>query len=169
MMNHLVLFFSLAICAIVQAVLPHWYSMAQAKAPVLLGGVMYYALTRRPGIAFEAAFVAGFLQDALDLIPLGYSVFAFALVVQLVNPHRTRVFGGSWVTHVILGVGASILTTLLLYVLLVATGVDIAIPLSMAFRKSVGVAFMGLAVISLVFWAIQRLDYYLGNIHHREF
>lgn len=167
-MNQLVLFVSLTLCAIVQAVLPHWHTMAQAKAPVLLGGVMYYALTRRGGIALEAALVAGFLQDVLDFIPLGYSVFAFALVAQGVNRYRTRVFGGSWVTHMLLGAMASVLTTLILYVLLVATG-HIEISLGAALRKAAGVAFLGLFVISLVFWAIERLDYRLGNIRHREF
>ena len=168
-MNQLVLFVSLTLCAIAQAVLPHWHTMAQAKAPVLLGGVMYYALTRRGGVALEAAIIAGFLQDVLDFIPLGYSMFAFALAAQLVNRYRTRVFGGSWVTHMLLGAMASVLTTLVLYTLLVATGVDIAISIGAAFRKALGVAFMGLFVISLVFWAIERLDYRLGNIRHREF
>ena len=61
------------------------------------------------------------------------------------------------------------LRPLVLYTLLVATGVDIAISVGAAFRKALGVAFMGLFVISLVFWAIERLDYRLGNIRHREF
>jgi len=166
-MNRLVLLVSLALCAILQAILPSWVGMGQAKAPLLLGGVLYYALTRDGFQVVEAAVVAGLLQDSLGPMPLGYTSLAFCVVALLTNHYRDRVFGDHWITHVLLGVAAAILVTFIQYLLLVGGG-HRALRLPFVLSKALGMSLLGIGVIPLVFKLIERLDYKLGNVELRE-
>ncbi len=167
-MNRLVMIVSLVLCAMAQAVLPAWTALGQAKPPLLLGGVLYYALTRNNSQVIEAAVIAGLLHDSLGLIPLGFSVIAFLPVALLTNNYRDRVFGDHWFTHIMLGVASAALVTFILYLLLVSSGLRGGIRMPFVLSKAVGMSLMGIVIIPLVFKCIERLDYLLGNVELKE-
>ena len=166
-MTRMVMVFALMLCALFQAILPEWTSMGQAKAPILLGGVLYYALTRDGFLVVEAAFMAGIFQDSLGPIPFGFSVIAFCFVALLSNHFRDRVFSESWVTHVLIGMTAALIVTLILYILLVSSG-ERVLPLGFVSSKAWGTAFLGVPAIPLTFKAIEWLDVKLGNVELKE-
>lgn len=166
-MIRLVMLVSLVTCAILQAILPAWERMGQAKAPLLLGGLLYYALTRERGRVAEAAIYAGLLQDALGPIPLGFSALAFCVIGLIVNQFRERIFGDHWVTHLFLGALASAAMTLMLYVLLLSSGLRMT-PLPVVLLKTLGVTLSSLVAVPLVFKSIEWLDVKLGNVQLQE-
>ena len=167
-MNRVVLLVSLVLCALVQAMLPTWTAMGQAKPPVLLGGVLYYALTRNNSLVVEAAVIAGLLQDSLGPIPMGFSVVAFLPVALLTNHYRARVFGDHWFTHVMLGIASAALVTFILYLLLVSGGLRPGVRAPFVLSKALGMSLLGMVCIPLVFKVIERLDYTLGNVELKE-
>lgn len=167
-MNRLVLWASIFTCAVIQAVMPAWHSLGQAKVPLLLGAVLYYSLSRNNLQVIEAAILAGLLQDSLGPIPYGYSVLAFVSVGLLINHYRDRVFGEHWFTHVMMGVGSSALVTLILYLLLVGSGLRNGVGFSFVMSKSLGMSLLGIVVFPLVYFSIEKLDRALGNVHRRE-
>ena len=121
-MNLMVLLFSVASCAFLQGLLPAWEFLGGAKPPFLLGGVLYYSLSRTRLLAVIAAVLAGLLQDALDLVPLGFSVWAFLVVCSLVTHYQKKIFGNHWFAHMTIGAFASTGMVLCLYILLLAGG-----------------------------------------------
>lgn len=168
-MKRLVLWTSIICCAMIQAVIPAWHHIGQAKAPLLLGAVLYYALSRPGFEVLEAAFLAGILQDSLGPIPHGFSVLAFVIVGLLVHQYRDRVFGEHWFTHIMMGVGASVMVTLLLYLLLVGSGERSGVRFAFALTKSLGMSLLGIVVFPLVYKSIETLDRALGNLKTGEF
>ena len=92
--------------------------LGQANAPILLGLVLYYALAHSRGTMLQAAIFAGLLQDALGMIPLGYSSFCFCVVALVVSKFKDMVFVHELVTHMLFGALASGAVTLALYGLL---------------------------------------------------
>lgn len=166
-MNRLVMIFSIMIFALIQAVLPAWYALGQAKAPVLLGGVLYYALTREDSQVVEAAIFAGMLQDSLGPIPLGYSALAFTVVALFANHYRERVFAESIATHMLIGMAGAIVVTLLLFVLLVSDGHRVVI-LPFVMSKAWGVSLLALVTIPLCFKVVEWMDIKLGNVEMKE-
>ncbi|MDA3874755.1 MAG: rod shape-determining protein MreD [Kiritimatiellae bacterium] len=167
-MNRLVLWASLLACAMIQAILPAWQSMGQAKPPILLGAVLYYALSRHNFQVLEASILAGLLQDSLGPIPHGFSVLAFVAVALLINQYRERIFGEHWFTHVILGVGASVLVTLILYILLMGAGLRREVSFAFVMTKALGMSLLGIVIFPLVYKLIETLDVSLGNRLRRE-
>ena len=161
-MNRLVMIVSLCLCAILQAILPPWLAMGQAKAPLLLAGVVYYALTRGTRQMAEAALLGGILQDSLGPIPLGFSVLAFLGVAVLVNQFQERIFAESVLTHVIAGMAAPVLVSMCLYVLLVSGGYRAGVPFSFVMSKALGMSILGMGAFPMVFLLIRGLDDRLG-------
>mgnify|MGYP000106075071 CR=1 FL=1 len=167
-MNRLVLWVSMFTCAMIQAVVPAWHSLGQAKAPLLLGVVLYYALSRVTFQVLEASILAGLLQDSLGPIPVGFSVLAFVFVGLLVNQFRDRVFGEHWFTHVIMGIGASVIVTMILYILLVGAGLRTGVSFSFVMSKSLGMSLLGIVTFPVVYFSIEKLDRALGNVNRGE-
>ncbi len=161
-MNRLVMIVSLCVCAMAQAVVPAWAVMGQAKVPLLLAGVIYYALTRGAVQAAQAAVLAGVMQDSLGPIPMGYSVLAFLGVALVTNQFRERVFAENAFTHVMIGAAGSLLVSMVLYVLLVSGGHRTGIPFSFVLTKALGMSLLGLGVFPAVFLLIRGLDERLG-------
>ncbi|WFB35105.1 rod shape-determining protein MreD [Kiritimatiellota bacterium B12222] len=168
MMNRLVMWVSLLACAMIQGMLPSWQSMGQAKPPLLLGAVIYYALSRENTLYLEAAILAGLLQDSLDLTPHGFSVLAFVTVGLLVHQYRDRVFGEHWFTHIMLGVACSVLVTFILYILLVGGSLRKDIPFSFVLTKALGMSLLGIVIIPLVYKSVETLDHAMGNVRRGE-
>lgn len=162
-MNWLVMIFSLVCAAVAQALLPSWTVFGVARPPILLGVVMYYALTRSPEMVFITAVLAGLLQDALSLIPFGYSACVFCVVAMTLRRFKEMVFVFRAVTHLILGAVASAGVAIGLGMLLVFNG-QIQINLSWLVTRVLGALAAGAVVVPLVFQAIEWLDLHLGNI-----
>ncbi|MCC5844231.1 MAG: rod shape-determining protein MreD [Verrucomicrobia bacterium] len=161
-MNRLLMIVGLCLCAIVQAILPPWLAMGQAKAPLLLAGVVYYALTRGTLQMAEAAMLGGLLQDSLGPIPLGFSVVAFAGVAILIHQFQDRIFADSFLTHVLTGFMAPVLVSIILYVLLVSGGYRAGVPFSFVMSKTLGMSLLGLVTFPLVFRFIRASEERLG-------
>lgn len=162
-MNLLTMGFSLVFAAIVQALLPAWGWFGQAKAPVLLALVVYYALTRSRGWMLAAAVGAGILQDALGMIPLGYSACLFCVLGLAIQRYRDDLYGFGAVTHVVIGSLGAGAVSLALAVLLAKDGLVVWAP-AWVMSKTLGAAGLGALCAPLVFRMVQRLDLTLGNL-----
>ncbi len=166
-MTILLMVFSLVCAAVLQALLPPWAWLGQAGVPFLLSVVLYYALERGYGVMLAAAIAGGLLQDALGMIPLGYSSFCFCVAALVVERYRESVFVGQWLTHVVFGALASAGVTLGLALLLGAGGLAAPNP-GRVVLKTVGALLLGALVVPLVFHVIDSLDRLLGNVEARE-
>lgn len=161
-MNRLFMFSILFLCAMIQAIAPSWAGMGQAKPPLLLGVVLYYALTRQDSLVLECAILAGLLQDSLGPIPHGFTVMAMVTVALLINTYRDRIFAEHWFTHIMLGIASSALVSLMLYILLVSTGLRSGVQLSFALSKALGMSLLGMVMIPAVYWMLDHLELQLG-------
>lgn len=142
---------------VLQAVLPTWAAAGQMPVPVLPALVVYYSLTRGRVRAFWIAVAAGLVQDALGIVPLGFSSCCFAVAALLLNRYREEVFEWEGLTHMILGGAAAAGTTLALGLLLgAAAGLDL--PAGRILLKTLGAAALGVLTTPLVCRAIRRLD-----------
>jgi rod shape-determining protein MreD len=164
-MNRLVMIASLLLCAMVQAISPDWAALGQAKPPLLLGVVMYYALSRENTQVIECALIAGLLQDSLGPIPHGFSVIAFLSIALLINHYRERVFSDHWFTHAVMGIAASVWVCFVLYILLVGSGLRTGVPFSFAMSKALGMSLLGIVAMPILYRLIEKLDRNLGNLH----
>jgi cell shape-determining protein MreD len=148
-------------CAVLQALLPAWAWFGFVKAPLLMGAVMYYAFTRGRGMVLSAAVLAGVMQDALGMIPLGYSSACFCIVGLLVQRFRGVVFVFRSVTHVVMGGLGNGLTTLVLVLLLAHDQLLAWVP-GWTLSKLVGAIALGALTVPLVFRTIELLELKLG-------
>lgn len=166
-MKSLLLYFALVAGALLQAVFPTWRWLGYAHAPILLGVVLYYALEHSRGMMLQAAILAGLVQDALGMIPLGYSSFCFCIVAVVASRFKDIVFVHELVTHTLFGALASGGVTLALYGLL---GKDdlILLRAGWAIWKTVGAALLGAVLVPLEFEILEAADRMLGNVEERE-
>ncbi len=162
-MSALVMIFALLCGATAQAVLPSWTLLGIARPPVLLSVALYYAMTRDREMMLTAAVLAGLLQDALSLIPLGYSSVLFSLVSLMVARFRDLVFVFRAITHLILGALANAVVTLGLGALLVLNG-QIAFYTPGLLSRLTGALLAGALLAPLIFRLIEFIDVHLGNI-----
>jgi rod shape-determining protein MreD len=152
---------AVAAAGFLQAMFPPVRIFGQAKAPLLLSLSLYYALSRPAGVAMAAAFLAGFLQDALSFVPLGYSAFCFAIVAAVAGRFRKTVLTEAVVTPVFFGAIAGAAATLGLYVLLYRS--DLACwPAGRLLAKTAGAGILGAACAPAVFALAGRLDRLVG-------
>lgn len=149
--------------AILQALMPAWTWFGFVKPPVLLGLVMYYAFTRGRGFMLLTAVTAGVLQDALGMIPLGYSAACFCAVGLLVQRFRDVVFIFRSVTHVVVGALGHGLATVLMALLLVHDDRVVWMP-GWTVSRVVGSIVLGAITVPLVFRAAEILDVKLGLV-----
>ena len=114
----------------------------------------------------QAAIFAGLLQDALGMIPLGYSSFCFCIVALVVSKFKELVFVREQVTHMLFGALASGAVTLALYELLATTGLVTLAP-GWTALKVAGSMFLGGILAPLEFELVAGLDRMLGNTQER--
>ncbi|MBM4154050.1 MAG: rod shape-determining protein MreD [Lentisphaerae bacterium] len=148
---------------VLQAVLPTWAAAGQMPVPVLPALVVYYALTRNRVAAFWIGVAAGLVQDALGIVPLGFSSCCFAVAALLLNRYREEVFEWEGLTHMILGGAAAAGTTLALGLLLGAAA-GMHLPVGRIALKTLGAAGLGVATTPLVCRGVRRLDVMLGLV-----
>ena len=166
-MRGVVLLFSLVCAAVLQTVFPTWFWLGQATPPILLGLCLHYAFHHELPFLMAASVLAGLLQDALGLIPLGYSSFLFCVVALLVSRYRDIIFVGAWLTHALFGALAAGCVTLALVVFL--TGADLlVIHPAWAVVKILGAVLLGATIIPLEIQMLEALDRMLGNLEERD-
>jgi rod shape-determining protein MreD len=159
------LFWMLMIIAVLgatlaQALLPGWAVFGQARFPVLLGLVLYYALNHKSWIVILVAFVAGILQDGLSLVPLGYSALLFCVVATVAGRYRRLVLSEAVVTAAFFGGVCSLVMALLLYLLLNQAG-TIACSGSLALLRVLGSGILGTITVPAVFLIMTHLHHEL--------
>ncbi|NCC52255.1 MAG: hypothetical protein EOM20_13705 [Spartobacteria bacterium] len=160
-MSFLLMIVMLSCAAVLQAILPTLPSMGHTPLPLMPGLVIYYALTRRLATGLKAALFAGFFQDALCMIPLGYSSFCFCICTWLINRVREEVYTRSWITHMLFGALINGGTTCGLFLLLRMSRL-LAIPFPQALMKIVGSAILGGIMTPLIFKAVELMERKLG-------
>lgn len=163
----LVMLFAVVAGAVLQAVFPTWTWMGQAHAPILLGVVLYYALSHSRGAMLQAAIFAGLLQDALGQIQLGYSSFCFCMAGLAVGGFKESVYAREIVTHMMVGALAAGGVTLVLYALLHNADL-VAFRPGWALQKTLGSTLLGAVIVPFEFELIETLDRMMGNIESRE-
>lgn len=166
-MTSLVMFFALLAGALLQSLLPAWYWTGQTPAPLLLGVVVYYALAHDMRRVLQAALAGGLLQDALGMVPWGYSAFAFCVVGWMVHRFRDTVSLPPALSRAMWGALASAAATLLVYLLL-RTGDALILPPGRAILKAAGALALGLLVVPMEGAILNALDRQLGNLPTEE-
>jgi len=163
MMSVLVMFIALAICGVLQLHLPGFALFGQAKPPLLLSIVMYYALRRERASMYTSAVLAGLLHDALSPVPLGFSSCAYAVVGACVTRYRKILLTESAITQSFFGgIGAGVATLIVYFLLASQSLVDI--PPSRLLLRILGTGFYGILVAPVICLCLWKLDNMLGNI-----
>ena len=166
-MTLVVMLVSIVCGAVLQSYMPPLHWLGHSQAPILLGLVLYYTLEHNRARMFQAAILAGFFQDTLSLVPLGFSSFCFCVAGAMVSRFKNVVFVQQWITHMLFGALANAGVTLALALLLIGNGLLTAgWPLILA--KVVGALLLGAVIIPLEFWVVEALDRMMGNVEARE-
>lgn len=156
---------ALLIAAVTQLVLPGLTLLGQAKAPLVLSVVLYYALHRSLALMLTAAIAGGALCDSLEALPLGYSSIVFGVLGIAAWLHRDGVFSARGVTHMAFGLLAGLLLVFGLYGLLLIGGAGLhEISFPRIALKAIGAALFGMVLAPIVFAVLERLDRLTGNI-----
>lgn len=166
-MNALVLLVVTTLAALVQAIVPAWSGLGQAKVPALAAMVVYYALARHRRDLLWAAIVAGLVQDGMGLIPFGYSSFVFCVTGLIMARFKDLVFVQEQVTHMLFGALMAFGSTFFLYGLLFSTDL-VQMPVSQALHKAAGSALLGAVATPLLFHGCARLDRLMGLVDASE-
>ncbi len=166
-MTYLVMGVILIVCTVLQIQMPGYAVLGGAKIPFLLSVCLYYSLTRETGVMLAAAFCAGFLQDSLSEIPLGYSAFLFCLLGWAVSRFRNFVVSESFVTPTFFGGVASLIFTISIYMWLAADGL-VSFGAGRLFMRFVGAGFLGMICAPVVFFLTRKLDQLVGNVEFNE-
>ena len=164
-MNIVIMTIALLAGVIAETSLPACVFMGQAKLPVLMSIVVYYALNRPAELMLISAMAAGILYGSLNALPLGYSSLCFCIFGLVVRKYREIVFSRKWVTHMFFGAVTGAGYTLVLYGLLVFSKPSIrAMPVIWIVMKTVGMTIFGMAIVPVVFAVMERLDRMMGSI-----
>ena len=159
--------FMLICSAVLQAVAPSSPLLGEARIPLLLSVVMYYGLARDLRLMVFAGIVGGFFQDALGLLPLGYSSFVYCLVGWAMSRFKDIVFVHEAVTHMLFGALGAAAAVLMMYGLISMAELQ-AYPFASALHKALGSFVLGAVVAPFVFIASKRLDQWVGNVQEKE-
>lgn len=162
-MTPVVMVMTLMLGAVVQTLSPAYPALGQAKAPVLLAVVVYYALNRTSAVMVCAALLAGFLQDALSSIPLGYSSAVFVVAGWLISRYRNLVNTESAVTPLFFGAIAGSSVLLLMTLLLARAGLVYIMP-GRLLLKLLGAGFLCMLATFVVFLLLGALERMVGNV-----
>ena len=165
MMNFVIMAAALLVGAAIQQVVPGLTLLGQAKAPIVLGIVLYYALHRSLALMVLAAIAGGVLCDSLEALPMGYSVTVFTVLGVAAWLYRDVFFSARGVTHMVFGLLAGLGLTFGLYGLLLVSEESMrALAWNWVALKAVGTALLGMILVQIVFVVLERLDRLTGNI-----
>jgi rod shape-determining protein MreD len=151
------------VCAIVQMTVPPIAMLGGAKAPVMFCLVLYYALEHDTAVLVSVALLAGMLQDALGLTPLGLSTLCFCAVGVVAGGFRRLVLSDSAVIAAVFGFAGCMVATLCSYALLVRDGL-VGWTVWTALWKSTGTGLLGAVLAPPLFALTGGIDRRLGNV-----
>jgi rod shape-determining protein MreD len=164
-MNLVIMAVALLIGAMAQQVLPGLTLLGQAKAPLVLSVVLYYALHRSLALLMTAAIAGGLLCDSLEALPMGYSTAVFCVLGTVAWLYRNVVFSARGVTHMVFGLLAGLGLTFGLYGLLLISEESLReVSWFWIALKAIGTALLGMILAPIVFAVLERLDRLTGNI-----
>jgi rod shape-determining protein MreD len=163
MMTWVIMLLAVTAAGVLQTELPAFAWLGQAKPPVLLGIVLYYALQRTRLVMAVAALAAGLMQDVLSPLPLGASACGFGLAGWYVSRFRRVVLTESMLTQGFFGLVAGMGFNLVLYGILQLEG-RIGIPVRRVVLKTIGMGGLGLICTPIVCFLLGKLDLVVGNI-----
>lgn len=147
---------------LLQSAIPGVAILASSKAPLLLAVALYYAAHHEWRLAAVVAGLAGFVQDSLSMLPLGYSAFGFLVLALIVGTVRDYIFRESIVAAMAMGAGGAAAMTLGLWGLLVL-GRDLpAGSFAWLGLKVAGGALWGTVLTPPVWWVARRLERLVG-------
>lgn len=165
MMNLVIMTVALLISAVAQQMLPGLTLLGQAKAPLVLSVVLYYALHRSLALLVTAAIAGGLLCDSLEALPMGYSSAVFCVLGIIAWFCRNVVFSARGMTHMVFGFLAGLGLTFGLYAILLISEESLRqAALPRIALKAIGTALLGMILAPIVFAVLERLDRLTGNI-----
>lgn len=147
--------------AVLQSTLPSYAFMGQARPPLLLAVVLYYALHYDVLPTLLCALFAGFLHDALGGVPMGYAAAGLLVVGTVAGRCREYISREHLVPHSLIGAATAFAMTMALFVVLRARG-DIACGLSWALLKAFWTAILGMWCVPLVCLVLAWVDRAVG-------
>lgn len=165
-MKWLILCFLLILASLFQLQIPPWTAMGDAKAPFLLGLVLYYAMKHDVEYMLMAALLGGLVHDSMSPVPLGFSSFIYCLLGALPIRLRGVVVADAPLTSMLFGAGGGFIAIIGTDFLL-SRGGYLDLPLGWVLLKAVGTALLGALAAPLVFLMAGRLDRWVGNVDAR--
>ena len=166
-MTVLVLLVAVVVGAVFQATLPTISALGSVQVPVMTGIVIYYALMRDRAAMLTAAIVAGLVEDAMGLMPLGYSSFCCVVVGLLARHFKETVMVRHLTTHILFGAAANGFVAFTLAMILGLNRIA-DIHVGWAVTKIVGAVIAGAIVVPMIFQCVAYLDRMVGNIAMEE-
>lgn len=153
--------------AALQMTLPLWPWPTPTRFPCLMAVTLHAATHPRSAMWVWVAWGAGFLQDVLSPLPLGYSMVAFLGIALLIRGVQRAVVTESAVTRMLMGAGSNALAALLLSGLLARRGL---LPGGGAetLRRAVSQACAGLLCTPLLMWLLTGVEIGLGCERRRS-
>lgn len=153
--------------AVLQIMLPAVPVLGYVKLPVLMAIVVYYALNHRRDVMFVAAVLAGFLQDSLSPMPLGYSSAVFCVLGWGMSYFRGLVISEVGITYVVFGAVGGACTELVLWGALAYREL-LVLPAGRVLLRAQGAALLGAICTPFIFFIVRRIDHLVGNVATRE-
>lgn len=166
-MTYLVMAFILLVSVVLQIGFSGYAILGSAKIPFLMSVVLYYALSRNSGVMVVAAACAGFLNDALSGVPLGYSSLLFCVMGWVVSRFRDYVIMDSLLTSVFFGGIAGFVLIPISYIMLAREGLAYC-SLGFLVLKMIGTGLLAMLCTPLLFALGRMLDQLVGNVDIKE-
>ena len=158
----MVLIFTVISGSVLQVWLASFSMFGDARVPVLTALVLYSALNRQTHVMLATAFAAGFVLDSLSAVmPLGYSMIAFAFAGWLAGKFKSLVIIESPITSAFFGAMASVVVGLCRCILLKSNGLVICGAGHLVW-KLIGTAIWGGLCTPLVFYVMKKIDCGVG-------
>ena len=165
-MTLLLLLFWLIAGGTLQVLVPAWRHMGQPAFPFLLGVVLYAAVNKRAGYFVATALLAGLVEDALSLAPLGCSACAFLAAGGLAVLLREDFFADKARTAVWFGALCAATSTGAMALLLRLKG-QIALSGGEISWRMAGSAVLGAVLIPPQFGGMRGFERLLGTWEDR--
>lgn len=153
--------------ALGQIMLPGIRGLAGSRWPLLACVVVFYALHRKGAVVLAIALVAGIVQDALSIVPLGYSACLFCVAALPVSLLRRLVVPDSPITAAVFCAVVCMTVTGLLGLLLAASGLH-ECGFGVGLVRALGTGLLGCASGPVVFLVAGGLHQSVDRLEERE-
>lgn len=163
----LVMIFVSIICSFLQLAVAPFACLGQAKLPLLLAVIIYYALNYDTGTASIAALFCGLLNDVMSFIPEGQTSMMYLVMVLVISRFRKVVHGDDILVSAVFGGVSGIVSVFIGYHLLKRDGL-IDVSAGFLWLKAFGAMLLGAVSVPIVSGIIHRVDSMVGNIEIRE-